>query len=74
MGTKNNPGQFDCYSKALPDEPMFTILARDEDGPNTVEEWAIWRRAKKGPNDPKVIEAFACADAMRAWKRENPDI
>lgn len=23
MGSKTNPGQFDCYANALPDEPMF---------------------------------------------------
>ncbi len=30
MGTKNNPGSFDCYQAAEPDEPMFVLLARDE--------------------------------------------
>lgn len=29
MGTKNNPGAFDCYANAEPDEPMFVLLARD---------------------------------------------
>lgn len=29
MGTKSNPTQFDCYANALPDEPMFILLARD---------------------------------------------
>ncbi|HAW11807.1 MAG TPA: aspartate decarboxylase, partial [Chloroflexi bacterium] len=29
MGTKNNPGKFDCYDDAHPDEPMFVLLGRD---------------------------------------------
>ena len=39
MGTKVNPGRFDCYAKALPDEPMFTLLARD---PNFYEFVKLW--------------------------------
>jgi hypothetical protein len=38
MGTKSNPGPFDCYAKAEPDEPMFVLLARDPLG---------WKTAKK---------------------------
>lgn len=30
MGTKNNPGEFDCYANAAPDEPMFILLGRDQ--------------------------------------------
>lgn len=40
MGTKDKPGVFDCYDAADGDEPMFVLLARDPDAPNTVEEWA----------------------------------
>jgi hypothetical protein len=29
MGTKNKPGRFDCHDRAEPDEPRFTLLARD---------------------------------------------
>ena len=28
MATKEKLGQFDCYEKAEPDEPMFVLLAR----------------------------------------------
>ena len=28
MGTKNNPGKYDCYEKAGPDEPIFTLRAK----------------------------------------------
>ena len=39
MGTKNNPGEFDCYANAEPDEPMFVLLARDVLAPGIVDEW-----------------------------------
>lgn len=40
MGTKNNPGAFDCYEKAEPDEPMFVLLARDPRAAHMTELWA----------------------------------
>ncbi len=43
MGTKNNPGKFDCYAKAEPDEPMFVLLARDRIAPTLVRIWAAIR-------------------------------
>lgn len=67
MGTKANPGTFDCYDKAEPDEPMFVLLARDELAPEVVEEWAALRACTRGRDDPKVREAVECAAAMRRW-------
>jgi hypothetical protein len=29
VGTKNNPGRFDCYARAEDDEPLFIELAPD---------------------------------------------
>jgi hypothetical protein len=67
MGTKNNPGQFDCYAHAEPDEPMFVLLARDPWAPHLVEIWAANREAD-GTGDPaKVAEARQCAAQMREW-------
>lgn len=43
MGTKNNPGMFDCYANALPDEHMFILLARDITAPDLVDAWAAGR-------------------------------
>jgi len=40
MGIKNNPGKFDCYFKAEPDEPMFVLLARDLLAQVLVDLWA----------------------------------
>ena len=59
MGTKNNPGKFDCYANAKPDEPLFVLLvafrhrrsAASESLAKTIyqpaHEWTIGRKAYK---------------------------
>lgn len=80
MGTKNNPAPNDCYANALPDEPMFTLLARDPSSPNLVQRWAAQRNEeialKRRPlSDVDLVkEALACADAMREWRRANDGV
>lgn len=70
MGSKNNPGRFDCYANAEPDEPMFVLLARDCHAPLVVRFWAQLRK-DAGEHRAKVDEANACADAMEAWRERN---
>ena len=52
MGTKNKPGDFDCYANAEDDEPLFVLLGRDRRAPNAVLKWAsdyqIEKRDKPG--------------------------
>lgn len=69
MGTKNNPGAFDCYANAHPDEPMFVLLGRDPFAPGLVLLWAALRR-EMGEDENKVLEAIDCAGAMAAWAIE----
>ena len=81
MGTKNNPGEFDCYENADPDEPMFILLARDPDAAMLVRLWANIRERvtlskpiltlERERGLAKVTEARACADAMEAWRKEH---
>ena len=77
MGTKNNPGDFDCYSNALPDEPMFVLLARDPDAAEATRYWAGLRARRidqgKAPSsdEPMVSEALRCVENMQTWRREN---
>lgn len=77
MGTKNNPGSFDCYENALPDEPMFVLLARDPMAPHMVLDWAMKREediavgARSTSGRAMVAEARRCAHDMRAWRKEN---
>lgn len=64
MGTKNNPGAYDCYENAGPDEPMFILLGRDKFAPTLVELWAHARESDCEAMD-KVTEARDCVAAMR---------
>jgi hypothetical protein len=54
MGTKTNPGDFDCYARAEPDEPLFTLLGRDPLAGILV---MIWAEARKQMDDE-----------VRAWR------
>lgn len=67
MATKNNPGKYDCYTNAEPDEPMFILLGRDKHAPLLVKLWAEMR-ALDGEDPGKVAEAVHCADAMRIYR------
>jgi hypothetical protein len=77
MGTKNQPGEFDCYANALPDEPMFVLLARDPDFERRVCEWARNREFAIACGDrpltdkTAVDEAYQCARDGARWRREN---
>lgn len=48
MGTKNNPGKYDCHAKAAPDEPIFTLL-----GPDPLAGYlvALWSRLRVGDEE-----------------------
>lgn len=70
MGTKNNPGKYDCYGAAGPDEPTFTLLARDRHAPALIWLWATLRELDD--EDPeKVAEAREVLVNMMKWKKEN---
>lgn len=69
MGTKNNPGNYDCYAHADPDEPMFVLLARDKHAPVLVWLWTVLRELDN--EDPaKVKEARDCIEAMFMWQAD----
>jgi hypothetical protein len=77
MGSKNEPGSFDCYGNAEPDEPMFILLARDACGPAAVEKWIELREGLitlgiKPESDRAMLdEARACVKKMREWREKN---
>jgi hypothetical protein len=75
MGSKDNPGKFDCYNAAESDEPMFVLLARDPMAPALVRLWADARElAAKADRDlAKVDEARKCAADMDRWHGDHPD-
>lgn len=77
MSTKNNPGAFRCYEAALPDEHIFTILARDPAGPATLRFWAQERQRvgkTKNPDDlDRIADAMRDARLMEEWREGNLD-
>lgn len=44
MGTKLEPGKFDCHAKAAPDEPLFTLRGKDPAAPYLVMMWFYSRK------------------------------
>jgi hypothetical protein len=77
MGTKTNPGAFNCYGAALPDEPIFTILGRDPTFRATILYWMA-QRGIEGKNETeedrdRITEAAKVADAGRDWRLKNLD-
>jgi hypothetical protein len=48
MSSRNEPSQFDAYSKAEADEPVFTLLGRDPVAPALIEAWAYLRSGQIG--------------------------
>ena len=68
MGTKTQPGEWDCYREALPDEPMFILLGRDPLAPGLVRQWARERALGKGYSR-QVTNAFSIADDMDEWRK-----
>lgn len=77
MGSKLNPGTYDCYANALPDEPMFVLLARDPSAPDLLRMWALSREVavidgRRPESDRALVgEARECAEAMKAWRLAN---
>ena len=75
MGTKNNPGQFDCYANAEPDEPIFVLRASDPTAPLVLTFWRAMKlemreRGQSNISDDKLDEARRCSLAMEVWCEE----
>lgn len=66
MGTKNNPAPNDCYDRAEPDEPMFTLLARDPTGATLV---SIWAKLRVGQFDAAESEFQGLKHALQSMNR-----
>lgn len=69
MATKNNPGKFDCYANAAPDEPMFILLGRDRHAPILVKIWTALRLTE-GEDPEKTGDAMLCALQMGRYREE----
>lgn len=77
--TKLEPGAFDGFEKAEPNEPLFTLLARDPLAPALIHEWVDRRRkeiiasdipaAKRKVELTQAMEAENIALAMIEWRK-----
>lgn len=77
MTTRDNPTGTDAHRKALPDEPTFTLLARDPAAPAAIEAWMMARVRHYDANPPaprteqhKYLEAIRCVGAMDEWRAD----
>ncbi len=78
MGTKANPGSYDCYGAVDDDEPLFTLRAKDPLAPVLVKLWVELRKMTRpgtvvlSPDRTREIrkhqEALRCASDMVAWR------
>jgi hypothetical protein len=75
LGSKLNPGEFDCYANLEPDEPYFVLMGRDRQSSRLVRDWADRRAAEinKGlrPKEEmtQVYEAYQVANWMEDFYR-----
>lgn len=68
-----------CFYRALDDEPIFVLLARDPCFAETIRGWETSRQALIGRGEkpqgdhPMLLEALATATAGVAWRNESTD-
>lgn len=65
VGTKLKPGKFDCYANALPDEPMFVLLARDRTAPALTKLWAYVRSGQTRAAQRILMDLLNAEDRLR---------
>lgn len=58
-----------CWNKAHPDEPIFILLARDDEAYELVREWRRRRikSRKNKPEDPEMRQALTVAIDMEYY-------
>ena len=68
-----------CLAKREPGEPIFSLLARDSTGPDTIEGWCRLREAEIANGTRRddegqradIAEARERAEEFRAWRLAN---
>jgi hypothetical protein len=77
MGTKLEELRSGCFARAMDDEPMLVLLARDQSAPALARAWADQREAdinagRKPASDMEQVQsARAEADKMEVWREAN---
>ena len=58
-----------CLNKAMSDEPVFVLRAKDPIAVMTIRHWATM---SEGVHDEEKLQSAGCiAEAMREWRRKN---
>jgi hypothetical protein len=70
MGTKSDPGEYDCYAAAASDEPVFTLRANNKFTPTLIWLWASLSELD-GEDPKKVAEARSCVTDSLRWAKEH---
>lgn len=76
MGTKNNPGRWDCYANADPDEPLFVLRGQDSTASLVVTLWRAMKMEMKEQgtsqiSEEKLEEARECSLALEKWAKDH---
>jgi len=58
----------DCYLRALPGEPKFTLLGRDASAPDKVRQWAFERERAISRGEAPESDRAAVANAQKIAK------
>ena len=66
MPTKANPGPYDAYAHADPDEPLIVITARYPGAAELTAQYAAQLEKAKA-DKARVAAVKATAEAMRKW-------
>ena len=79
MGTKLNPGKFDCYANAEPNEPIFVLMGRDPIAPILIGLWATLKEyldgfGPEGRGTDQTNEARKCAREMEQWCQDDESL
>lgn len=74
--TKANPNPNGCFARALPHEPMFILLARDQAAPEVIRHWAAQRQLMVLDGDlashsEQIVDAMDSADTFERWRAEH---
>lgn len=68
VASKADPSPFEAFAKAKPDEPYFTLLARDPLSTSTIAWWVTMARTMELHPAEQVDEAERISAAMDRWR------
>jgi hypothetical protein len=76
MEIKDNLRPDGCFARALPNEPMSILLARDEHAPDTLRKWADlrarrWIETQDPEDEASAAQAIMDADEFERWRSDH---